>query len=89
MFWYQTSMMEKLAARIPLTDLTAATNNFSEENIIGYEKRGTMYRAAVMNSHLAAVKRFRDSWKFEQQFLYEILIMGRLRLRLFFSLNAE
>ncbi|XP_034686764.1 probably inactive leucine-rich repeat receptor-like protein kinase At5g48380 [Vitis riparia] len=72
------SMMEKFAARMPLTDLAAATNNFSAENIIGFGKTGTMYKAAVMNGCLPAVKRFLDSQQFEKQFIYEILILGRL-----------
>eukprot|EP00261_Vitis_vinifera_P034224 XP_019075467.1 PREDICTED: probably inactive leucine-rich repeat receptor-like protein kinase At5g48380 [Vitis vinifera] len=72
------SMMEKLATRMPLTDLAAATNNFSVENIIGFGKTGTMYKAAVMNGCLPAVKRFLDSQQFEKQFIYEILILGRL-----------
>ena len=71
-------MMEKFAARMPLTDLAAATNNFSAENIIGFGKTGTMYKAAVMNGCLPAVKRFLDSQQFEKQFIYEILILGRL-----------
>ncbi|RVW70190.1 leucine-rich repeat receptor-like protein kinase [Vitis vinifera] len=72
------SMMEKFATRMPLTDLAAATNNFSAENIIGFGKTGTMYKAAVMNGCLPAVKRFLDSQQFEKQFIYEILILGRL-----------
>ena len=71
-------MMEKLATRMPLTDLAAATNNFSVENITGFGKTGTMYKAAVMNGCLPAVKRFLDSQQFEKQFIYEILILGRL-----------
>ena len=71
-------MMEKFATRMPLTDLAAATNNFSAENIIGFGKTGTMYKAAVMNGCLPAVKRFLDSQQFEKQFIYEILILGRL-----------
>ncbi|RVW70192.1 leucine-rich repeat receptor-like protein kinase [Vitis vinifera] len=41
-------------------------------------KTGTMYKAAVMNGCLPAVKRFLDSQQFEKQFIYEILILGRL-----------
>ncbi|KAL6344187.1 hypothetical protein AAG906_031901 [Vitis piasezkii] len=59
-------------------DLAAATNNFSVENITGFGKTGTMYKAAVMNGCLPAVKRFLDSQQFEKQFIYEILILGRL-----------
>ncbi|CBI24744.3 unnamed protein product, partial [Vitis vinifera] len=48
------------------------------KNIIGFGKTGTMYKAAVMNGCLPAVKRFLDSQQFEKQFIYEILILGRL-----------
>ncbi|XP_034686763.1 probable inactive receptor kinase At1g27190 [Vitis riparia] len=37
-----------------------------------------MYKAAVMNGCLPAVKRFLGSQQFEKQFIYEILILGRL-----------
>ncbi|KAL6344163.1 hypothetical protein AAG906_031877 [Vitis piasezkii] len=68
------SMMEKFAARMPLTDLAAATNNFSAENIIGFGKTGTMYKAAVMNGCLPAVKRFLDSQQFEKQLTHPNLV---------------
>ncbi|KAL7166133.1 hypothetical protein ACSBR2_036918 [Camellia fascicularis] len=82
MFDSQISKLEKLVTRMSFTELTNATDNFSEDNIIGSGKMGTMYKALLRNGWSLAIKRFYNSSqcsKSEERFVSEILTLGRLR----------
>ncbi|GKC61334.1 probably inactive leucine-rich repeat receptor-like protein kinase [Tanacetum coccineum] len=71
--------MEKFTRPLSLVELETATNNFDNENIIGYGNMGIMYKAMFPNSLLLAVKRLHKFESFEKEFLLEIEILGRLR----------
>ncbi|KAF8398302.1 hypothetical protein HHK36_017229 [Tetracentron sinense] len=74
-------MLEKLATRMGLRDLMKATNNFSEDNIIGFGlgRTGIMYKAMLPNGWFLAVKRFHDSQHFLPQFIAELTTLSRVR----------
>jgi hypothetical protein len=46
-------MLEKKVPRMSYTDLKDATNNFSENNVIGQGKIGMLYKAALPNAWLS------------------------------------
>ncbi|CAL5440283.1 unnamed protein product [Camellia sinensis] len=76
------SKLEKLVTRMSFTELTNATDNFSEDNIIGSGQMGTMYKALLRNGWSLAIKRFYNSSqcsKSEEHFVSEIMTLGRLR----------
>ncbi|KAF5936312.1 hypothetical protein HYC85_027441 [Camellia sinensis] len=89
LFWFplfifdsQISKLEKLVTRMSFTELTNATDNFSEDNIIGSGQMGTMYKALLRNGWSLAIKRFYNSSqcsKSEEHFVSEIMTLGRLR----------
>ena len=68
-----------MVTRISFTELSKATDNFNEKNIIGQGKMGTMYKAMLPNGWLLAIKRFDNSLCFEEQFESELMTLGRLR----------
>ncbi|KAF8394000.1 hypothetical protein HHK36_020202 [Tetracentron sinense] len=72
-------MLEKLATRMGLKDLMKATSNFSEDNIIGSGRTGTMYKAVLPNGWSLAVKRFHDSQHFLPPFTAELTTLSRVR----------
>ncbi|KAH7546228.1 hypothetical protein FEM48_Zijuj01G0178200 [Ziziphus jujuba var. spinosa] len=71
--------LEKLVAKISLTELIKATGNFSVDNIVGKGKIGTMYRAPFPNNQFLAVKRIHESQQFESQFIAELLALSILK----------
>jgi hypothetical protein len=77
----QVSMFEKPINKIKLSDLMAATNDFSPENIIGSGRTGTVYRATLTDGSVMAIKRLRDSAQSEKQFKAEMNTLARLRHR--------
>lgn len=71
--------MEKFVTRMSYIDLSIATENFSQQNIIGQGQMGTMYKATLPNGWCLAVKRLHNSQQFEQQFMSELKTLGRFR----------
>ena len=67
---------------IPLTDLQAATANFSESNILGHGGFGVVYRAVLSNGLTVAVKRLDlRSSQGEKEFMMEVELLSRLHHR--------
>ena len=54
------------------TDLKDATNNFSENNVIGQGKIGKLYKAALPSGYLFAVKKLNNCRILEEQFVLEL-----------------
>ncbi|KAF8394020.1 hypothetical protein HHK36_020222 [Tetracentron sinense] len=77
--FFHIFMFEKLATRMGLRDLMKATSNFSEDNIIGSGRTGTMYKAVLPNGWSLAVKRSHDSQHFLPQFTAELTTLSRVR----------
>nr|TKS00499.1 putative inactive leucine-rich repeat receptor-like protein kinase [Populus alba] len=61
------------------TDLKDATNNFSENNVIGQGKIGMLYKAALPSGNLFAVKKLHNCRILEEQFVLELKTLGSLR----------
>ena len=72
-------MLEKRVTRMSYADLKDATDNFSENNVIGQGKMGMLYKASLPNGYVLAVKKLHDSQFLEEQFISELKILGSLR----------
>ncbi|CAK7324987.1 unnamed protein product [Dovyalis caffra] len=75
----EISMLEKMVPRMGYKDLNDATNTFSKHNVIGQGKMGMLYKAALPNGYLLAVKKLDNSQFFEEQFILELKTLGILR----------
>ncbi|KAL9380243.1 hypothetical protein Peur_025900 [Populus x canadensis] len=75
----QISTSEKLIARISFAELQKATNSFDRGKVIGVGKTGTVYKAAHPHLRFTAVKRLFDFQHLEEQFLSELVILGKFR----------
>lgn len=75
------SMFEKPLVRLRLSDLMAATNDFSKENIVASGRTGTLYKACLSDGSVMAIKRLQMSSHTEKQFRSEMSILGQLRHR--------
>ncbi|XP_034924071.1 probably inactive leucine-rich repeat receptor-like protein kinase At5g48380 [Populus alba] len=75
----EISMLEKKVPRMSYTDLKDATNNFSENNVIGQGKIGMLYKAALPSGYLFAVKKLHSCRILEEQFVLELKTLGSLR----------
>ncbi|KAM0912589.1 hypothetical protein ACQ4PT_012706 [Festuca glaucescens] len=77
----KVSMFENPVSKMKLSDLMKATKQFSNENIIGTGRTGTMYRAVLPDGSFLAVKRLQDSQHSESQFTSEMKTLGQVRHR--------
>ncbi|KAK1441609.1 hypothetical protein QVD17_07640 [Tagetes erecta] len=75
----KTEESKKYVRRLNLVELKLATNDFDVKNVIGYGNMGLMYKAMFPNGLMLAVKRLHKFESFENEFLLEIEILGRLR----------
>lgn len=75
------SMFEKPLVRLKLSDLMAATNDFSKDNIIGSGRTGTVYKATLSDGSMLAIKRLQMSSQTDKQFKSEMNTLGHLRHR--------
>ncbi|KAJ4847980.1 hypothetical protein Tsubulata_035840 [Turnera subulata] len=69
----------EIVTRMSFKDLTDATSNFSQHNIIGLGQTGSMYKATLPNGWFLAIKRLTDTQHFEAQFSSELKTLGKLR----------
>lgn len=67
---------KKTVAKMKLSDLMKATNEFSDENIISAGRTGTMYKALLSDGTSLAVKRLKDSNHMEKEFSSEMTTLG-------------
>ncbi|KAH7286226.1 hypothetical protein KP509_33G064900 [Ceratopteris richardii] len=75
------SMFEKPLVRLRLSDLMAATNDFSKENIIASGRTGTLYKACLSDGSVMAIKRLQVSSQTEKHFKSEMNTLGQLKHR--------
>ncbi|MCO5583993.1 hypothetical protein L7F22_037911 [Adiantum nelumboides] len=75
------SLFEKPLVKLKFSDLMAATNDFSKDNIIGEGWTGTVYKAALRDGSMLAVKRLQPSSHSDKGFQAEMDTLGRVRHR--------
>jgi len=74
-------MFEKEISKMNLNDLMKATNNFSNSNIIGSGRSGTVYKAVLPDGTSLMVKRLQESQHSEKEFMSEMAILGTVKHR--------
>ncbi|XP_028782994.1 probable L-type lectin-domain containing receptor kinase VII.2 [Neltuma alba] len=67
--------------QIRYDDIYAATNGFSDQNVIGFGGNGKVYRGVLQNVEVAVKKIPYESEKGMREFLSEISSLGRLKHR--------
>ncbi|GLT43232.1 hypothetical protein SLA2020_171980 [Shorea laevis] len=75
----ETSILVKLVSKRSYTEISEATNNFNEENIIGIGQMGTTCKAVLPSGWFLAVKRLHDTRLFDEHFITKLKTLGRLR----------
>ncbi|CAA0842425.1 Probably inactive leucine-rich repeat receptor-like protein kinase [Striga hermonthica] len=75
------SMFEKSVSKMSLNDLMKATNDFSNENIIGSGRTGTMYKAQLPDGTSLTVKRLQDTQHSSKEFVSEMTTLGNVKHR--------
>ncbi|KAJ6690820.1 PROTEIN KINASE PLANT-TYPE putative-RELATED [Salix koriyanagi] len=75
----EVSMLEKRVTRMSYADLNDASDNFSENNVIGQGNMGILYKASLPNGYVLAVKKLHAIQFLEEQFISELKILGSLR----------
>ena len=83
--WLEKVMIEKnllWPREFTYRDLTVATNNFSDENLLGSGGYGHVYKGIFSNGTTMAVKRIkRESHEGEREFLAELCAVSQIRHR--------
>ena len=74
-------MFEKSISKMKLVDLMKATNNFSNTNIIGSGRTGTVYKAVLGDGTTLMVKRLQESQYTEKEFMSEMGTLGTVKHR--------
>ncbi|KAK7386228.1 hypothetical protein VNO78_26291 [Psophocarpus tetragonolobus] len=77
----KVSLFEKSVSKMKLSDLMKATNNFSNTNIIGSGRTGTVYKAVLDDGTILMVKRLQESQYTEKQFTSEMGTLGSVKHR--------
>ncbi|KAJ6432394.1 hypothetical protein OIU84_019605 [Salix udensis] len=75
----KVSMFENSVSKMRLSDLMKATNDFSNNNIIGAGRTGPMYKAVVSDGCILMVKRLQDSQRLEKEFVSEMKTLGNVK----------
>ncbi|XP_050381723.1 probable inactive receptor kinase At1g27190 [Argentina anserina] len=75
----QVSLFQKPLVKVKLGDLMAATNGFSQENVIISTRTGTTYKAVLPDGSALAIKRLSTCKLGEKQFRLEMNRLGQLR----------
>nr|WIL59926.1 nodulation protein [Melilotus officinalis] len=77
----KVSLFEKSISKMKLSDLMKATNNFSNINIIGTGRTGTVYKATLDDGTAFMVKRLQESQHSEKEFMSEMSTLGTVKHR--------
>ncbi|CAI8608291.1 unnamed protein product [Vicia faba] len=77
----KVSLFEKSISKMKLSDLMKATNNFSNSNIIGTGRTGTVYKATLEDGTAFMVKRLQESQHSEKEFMSEMATLGIVKHR--------
>ncbi|PON34090.1 Tyrosine-protein kinase [Trema orientale] len=75
----QVSLFQKPLVKVKLADLMAATNNFSQENVIISTRTGTTFKAVLPDGSALAIKRLNTCKLGEKQFRLEMNRLGQIR----------
>jgi hypothetical protein len=75
------AMFDNPLGQIMFTDLMAATNDFSEANVISTSATGTVYKAVFADGTALSIKRLKVSSQNERAFRAEMETLGRLKHR--------
>jgi len=75
----QVNLFQKPIVKVKLGDLMAATNNFSNENVLITTRTGATYRADLPDGSTLAVKRLSSCKIGEKQFRMEMNRLGQVR----------
>ncbi|KAJ6772496.1 RECEPTOR-LIKE PROTEIN 55 [Salix koriyanagi] len=75
----KVSMFENSVSKMRLSDLMKATNDFSNNNIIGAGRTGPMYKAVISDGCILMVKRLQDSQRLEKEFVSEMKTLGNVK----------
>ncbi|KAK4749051.1 hypothetical protein SAY87_026500 [Trapa incisa] len=75
----KVSMFENSVSKIKLSSLMTATNNFSNNNIVGTGWTGTTYKAVLGDETSLMVKRLQDSKHSEKEFISEMTTLGMVK----------
>ncbi|GMH15717.1 hypothetical protein Nepgr_017558 [Nepenthes gracilis] len=75
----QVSLFQKPLVKLRLADLLAATNNFSQENVVISNQTGATYKAVLSDGSALAIKRLNTCKLSEKQFRGEMNRLGNLR----------
>ncbi|KAM6549930.1 hypothetical protein CsatB_021606 [Cannabis sativa] len=75
----QVSLFQKPLVKVKLADLMAATNNFSQDNVIISTRTGTTFKAVLPDGSALAVKRLNTCKLGEKQFRLEMNRLGQIR----------
>ncbi|KAL5990763.1 hypothetical protein ACLOJK_011667 [Asimina triloba] len=75
----KVSSFEKFVPKMRLSDITKATDSFSEDHIISLGRTGPMYRAILPNGSLLAVKRMQNSHRSVKRFISETTVLGSIQ----------
>lgn len=70
---------EEQITSLKLEDIKKATNNFSQNNVIGTGQTGTVYKATLPNGEFVAVKKFHYVRSLGEQFMFELKTLVKLR----------
>ncbi|KAG8387884.1 hypothetical protein BUALT_Bualt02G0067900 [Buddleja alternifolia] len=73
------SMMEKFASRMSFSELSEATDSFSENNIIAIGETGITYRGTLSNGWSLAIKNLFNIPHLQHEFQFEITMLGTFR----------
>ncbi|XP_031287811.1 probably inactive leucine-rich repeat receptor-like protein kinase At5g48380 [Pistacia vera] len=77
----KVSMFKNSVSKMRLSDLMKATDSFSNKNIIGTGRTGTMYLGLLPDGCSLMVKRLQDSRHLEKEFVSEMNILGSIEHR--------
>ncbi|KMT05736.1 hypothetical protein BVRB_7g166660 [Beta vulgaris subsp. vulgaris] len=75
----QVSLFQKPLVKVKLSDLLAATNNFSVESVMISTRMGTTYKAMLPDGSTLAIKRLNACKLSEKVFKTEMNRLGKLR----------
>lgn len=75
------SMFEKPLVKLSLSDLMAATNEFSQANLISSSKSGSVYKGTVRDGTVMAIKRLGGTDRTNKEFRAEMETLGKLKHR--------
>nr|GMC80980.1 probably inactive leucine-rich repeat receptor-like protein kinase At5g48380 [Ipomoea batatas] len=72
-------ILDKFVSRISFMEMANATSSFRQENVVGFGSLGKVYKAALPNGLILAVKRLHKTQNLDEEFASEILTLSRLK----------